>query len=44
MSLNFVKDHQLYPEVIAPISKAKSFVWIGTADIKDLDTRPKKCV
>lgn len=34
-----VFDEDLYKEVIEPVSLAKSFVWIGTADIKDLHVR-----
>lgn len=36
MNLKFITNEQLYTEVIQAISRAKSFVWIGTADIKDL--------
>ena len=36
MSLKFITNEQLFKEAIEPIAKAKSFVWIGTADIKDL--------
>jgi phosphatidylserine/phosphatidylglycerophosphate/cardiolipin synthase-like enzyme len=36
MSLRFVTDAQLYEQAIKPIASARSFVWIGTADIKDL--------
>jgi hypothetical protein len=36
MSIDFVINEQLYKQAIEPISKATSFVWIGTADIKDL--------
>jgi len=41
MSTSFVKDQDLYKKVIEPISKAKNFVWIGTADIKDLHVHYK---
>jgi phosphatidylserine/phosphatidylglycerophosphate/cardiolipin synthase-like enzyme len=36
MSITFVTNDQLYKQAIEPVSKASSFVWIGTADIKDL--------
>lgn len=36
MSLRFITDEQLYEQAIKPIANANSFVWIGTADIKDL--------
>lgn len=36
MSIRFVTNEQLYKEVMEPIAGARSFVWIGTADIKDL--------
>ena len=36
MSTRFITDEQLYTEAIEPIARATSFVWIGTADIKDL--------
>jgi len=36
MSTHFITNEQLYKQVIEPVSKASSFVWIGTADIKDL--------
>ena len=36
MSLKFITNEELFQEAIEPIAKAKSFVWIGTADIKDL--------
>ena len=36
MSLRFVTNDELFIEAIEPIYKARSFVWIGTADIKDL--------
>ena len=41
MSTIFITNEQLYEQVIEPVSKAKSFVWIGTADIKDLHVRHK---
>jgi phosphatidylserine/phosphatidylglycerophosphate/cardiolipin synthase-like enzyme len=36
MSVKFITNEQLYKEAIEPVASAKSFVWIGTADIKDL--------
>jgi len=36
MSLKFITNEELFREAIEPIAKTKSFVWIGTADIKDL--------
>lgn len=36
MGTTFITNEQLYKQVIEPIANAKSFVWIGTADIKDL--------
>lgn len=36
MSIKFISNEQLYKQVIEPIRNASSFVWIGTADIKDL--------
>jgi phosphatidylserine/phosphatidylglycerophosphate/cardiolipin synthase-like enzyme len=44
MSINFVTNQQLYQEVIRPVSKAKSSVWIGTADIKDMHVHGKRGV
>lgn len=36
MSIEFVTNENLYKRVIEPVLLATSFVWIGTADIKDL--------
>jgi phosphatidylserine/phosphatidylglycerophosphate/cardiolipin synthase-like enzyme len=36
MSMRFITNEQLYEQVIGPVADATSFVWIGTADIKDL--------
>lgn len=36
MSIKFITNEQLYKQAIEPIVSATSFVWIGTADIKDL--------
>jgi phosphatidylserine/phosphatidylglycerophosphate/cardiolipin synthase-like enzyme len=41
MSINFITNEQLYKQAIEPIAGAKSFVWIGTADIKDLHVHHK---
>ena len=34
--MKFITNEQLFGEVILPLSKAGKFVWIGTADIKDM--------
>ena len=39
MSIQFVKNSELFKQVIEPVSKACEFVWIGTADIKDLHVK-----
>lgn len=44
MSINFITNEQLYKQVIEPIASATSFVWIGTADIKDLHVHHKGTV
>jgi len=44
MSLEFITNEQLYKHAVEPVSKAKSFVWIGTADIKDLHVHHKGSV
>lgn len=44
MSLNFITNEQLYKQVIEPVAGATSFVWIGTADIKDLHVHYKGSV
>lgn len=36
MSIRFITNEDLYRQVIEPVKNAASFVWIGTADIKDL--------
>jgi phosphatidylserine/phosphatidylglycerophosphate/cardiolipin synthase-like enzyme len=41
MNLNFISNDQLYKQVIEPVANARSFVWIGTADIKDLHVHYK---
>jgi len=44
MSIAFITNEQLYHKVIEPVSQAKQFVWIGTADIKDLHVKHKGSV
>ncbi len=44
MSIKFITNEQLYMQAIEPIANAASFVWIGTADIKDLHVRRKGTV
>jgi phosphatidylserine/phosphatidylglycerophosphate/cardiolipin synthase-like enzyme len=44
MSIKFITNEQLYREAIEPVSRASSFVWIGTADIKDLHVHYKGSV
>ncbi|MFN8241415.1 MAG: phospholipase D family protein [Bacteroidales bacterium] len=39
MELDFITNEEHYSKVIVPLSKATSFVWIGTADLKDLHVR-----
>lgn len=39
MQTKFITNKELYHEVIVPIIAAKQFVWIGTADIKDLHVK-----
>lgn len=41
MSINFITNEQLYKQAIEPVAGATSFVWIGTADIKDLHVHYK---
>ena len=41
MSIKFITNEQLYKQAIEPVGSAKSFVWIGTADIKDLHVHHK---
>jgi phosphatidylserine/phosphatidylglycerophosphate/cardiolipin synthase-like enzyme len=38
---SFLTNDQLYKQTIEPIASAASFVWIGTADIKDLHVHYK---
>jgi len=44
MSIRFITNEIIYKEVTSRITEAKSFVWIGTADIKDLHVRHKGSV
>ncbi len=44
MSTSFIINEQLYKLAIEPVAGAISFVWIGTADIKDLHVRHKGTV
>lgn len=39
MSTQFITNKELHTRVITPVFQAKSFVWIGTADIKDLHVK-----
>lgn len=41
MSIKFITNEQLYKEAIVPVAGAASFVWIATADIKDLHVHHK---
>jgi hypothetical protein len=41
MSILFFTNEELYKQAIEPVAKATSFVWIGTADIKDLHVHHK---
>jgi phosphatidylserine/phosphatidylglycerophosphate/cardiolipin synthase-like enzyme len=44
MPIRFITDEQLYKQVIEPVANAHTFVWIGTADIKDLHVRQQRSV
>ena len=44
MSTRFITNGQLYNHVIEPVASANSFVWIGTADIKDLHVHTRGSV
>jgi phosphatidylserine/phosphatidylglycerophosphate/cardiolipin synthase-like enzyme len=44
MSINFITNEELYKLAIEPVANATSFVWIGTADIKDLHVHYKGTV
>jgi hypothetical protein len=41
MNTVFISNEQLYKHAIEPVATASSFVWIGTADIKDLHVHYK---
>ncbi len=44
MPVKFITNRQHYEEVILQIAKARKFVWIGTADIKDLHVKHRGSV
>jgi phosphatidylserine/phosphatidylglycerophosphate/cardiolipin synthase-like enzyme len=44
MSIKFITNEELYKQAIEPIANATSFVWIGTADMKDLHVHHKGSV
>jgi phosphatidylserine/phosphatidylglycerophosphate/cardiolipin synthase-like enzyme len=44
MSVKFITNEQLYKLVIEPVANATTYVWIGTADIKDLHVHHKNAV
>ncbi len=44
MSTKLITNEELYKQVIEPIAQAKRFVWIGTADIKDLHVKHQNSV
>jgi phosphatidylserine/phosphatidylglycerophosphate/cardiolipin synthase-like enzyme len=44
MDIKFITNEQLYKEAIEPLANAASFVWIGTADIKDMHVHDKGSV
>ncbi len=44
MSIKLITNEQLYKQAIEPIANATSFVWIGTADIKDMHVHYKGTV
>jgi len=44
MQTKFITNEQHYQQVILQIAKARKFVWIGTADIKDLHVKHKGSV
>ncbi|MFA9388701.1 MAG: phospholipase D-like domain-containing protein [Prolixibacteraceae bacterium] len=39
MSIKLITNDEHYKQVLEPIAAAKEFVWIGTADIKDLHVK-----
>ncbi|MFO8234774.1 MAG: phospholipase D family protein [Bacteroidales bacterium] len=44
MSIEFITNEQIYKKAIEPVAKAKSFVWLGTSDLKDLHVRNNSSV
>ena len=44
MNTRFITNEQLYQQVIEPVARASSFVWIGTSDLKDLHVHHKGSV
>jgi phosphatidylserine/phosphatidylglycerophosphate/cardiolipin synthase-like enzyme len=44
MSIEFIRNEELYKKAVEPVQNAASFVWIGTADIKDLHIHYKRTV
>jgi phosphatidylserine/phosphatidylglycerophosphate/cardiolipin synthase-like enzyme len=44
MSTHFITNEDLYKMAIEPVAGARSFVWIGTADIKDLHVHQRGSV
>ena len=44
MNIKFITNEELYNQAFKPIASATSFVWIGTADIKDLHVHHKGAV
>ena len=44
MSIHFITNEHLYKQAIVPVANATSFVWIGTADVKDLHIHSKGTV
>jgi phosphatidylserine/phosphatidylglycerophosphate/cardiolipin synthase-like enzyme len=44
MHISFIINGDLYKQVIEQIAKAESYVWIGTADIKDMHVHYKGSV
>jgi len=44
MSTEFITNGELYKQAIGPVAFATSFVWIGTADIKDLHVHHKGAI
>ena len=44
MATSIIQNEDLYKKVILPIANARKFVWIGTADIKDMHVRHNNSV